>query len=416
MNRDGSFRNYQDMKSLTPGGVSSPVRAFEPSPVFMKSGKGCMVTDIDGNEYIDLCMAYGPLILGHSHPSLIKAVEQQAKKGTVFGTPSLEEKELISEISKRVPCAEMVRLVNSGTEATMHAIRLARGYTGKRNIIKIKGGFHGSHDAVLSDNTQQSLKNGILSETASCTYTAEYNSEEQIESVLEKDDDVAALIMEPVLGNVGVVPPKKNYLEKIRKITNNEGVLLIFDEVITGFRLSPGGAQEYYKVTPDICTMGKIMGGGLPAGAIAGRKDIMQNLAPAGSVYQAGTFSGNPLTAAAGTAALKEMTNERYKVLNKMGSEIVSSISNTIEDNGMPATVNAVGSMFQIFFGVDSVKNGTDAMKCDRKIFGEFFKNMLDSGIYLPPSALEVNFLSTEHSPAMKKLSEEFDKNMRCIN
>ncbi|MDR0309857.1 MAG: aminotransferase class III-fold pyridoxal phosphate-dependent enzyme, partial [Candidatus Methanoplasma sp.] len=236
MNRDRSFRGYQEMKDLTPGGVSSPVRAFEPSPVFMENGRGCILTDVDGNEYVDLCMAYGPLILGHSHPAAVSAVEQQVKKGTVFGTPSVQEKELISEISKRVPCAEMVRLVNSGTEATMHAIRLARGYTGKRGIIKMKGGFHGSHDAVLSDNTQRSLKNGILSETASFTHSVEYNSEEQLGSLLDRIDDIAAVIMEPVLGNVGIVPPEKDYLENVRKITKKEGVLLIFDEVITGFR------------------------------------------------------------------------------------------------------------------------------------------------------------------------------------
>ena len=415
MNRDTSLRYHQEMRKLTPGGVSSPVRAFEPSPIYFKSGKGCTVTDVDGNDYVDLCMAYGPLILGHAHGSIVSAVEQQVKRGTVFGAPTPQEKELITEISKRMPCAEMVRLVNSGTEATMHAIRLARGYTGMRGIIKMNGGFHGSHDAVLSDSSQSSLKNGMLAETSSQTYVVGYNSEEQIESILEENEDIAAVIMEPVLGNVGVVTPKKDYLKKIRKITKQNGVLLIFDEVITGFRLSAGGAQEFYGVVPDICTMGKIMGGGLPAGALAGKMDIMQNLAPAGTVYQAGTFSGNPLTAAAGLATLKEMTKERYKALNKMSSELVSSLSDSIADSKIQATINSVGSMFQIFFGLDSVTNAADAMKCDRKAFKVFFNNMLDAGIYLPPSALEVCFLSTEHGPAIKKIAEEFDKNMRCI-
>jgi glutamate-1-semialdehyde 2,1-aminomutase len=403
------------MKELTPGGVSSPVRAFKPGPIFIESGNGCMVTDIDGNEYVDLCMAYGPLILGHSHPSVVSAVEQQVKKGTVFGAPSLQEKELISEISKRVPCAEMVRLVNSGTEATMHSIRLARGYTGKRGIIKMKGGFHGSHDALLSDRSQHSLRAGILSEAASATYIAEYNSEEQIESILEKNDDIAAVMMEPVLGNTGVVPPKKGYLGNIRKITQQAGVLLIFDEVITGFRLSAGGAQEFYNVTPDLCSMGKIMGGGLPAGALAGRRDIMQNLAPAGSVFQAGTFSGNPLTAAAGTAALKEMTKERYRFLNKMSSDLVSTISDSLEDRRIHATVNSAGSMFQVFFGVSSVNNEADAHRCNRKMYTYLFRRMLDSGVYLPPAALEANFLSTQHGAELERLSAEFDRNLRCI-
>ena len=415
MKRTASYRYFQDMKRLTPGGVSSPVRAFEPSPIFIDEGKGCKMTDVDGNEYIDLCMSYGPLILGHSHPSVISAAERHIRKGTVFGAPSVPEMELISEISKRVPCAEMVRLVNSGTEATMHAVRLARGYTGKRGIIKMIGSFHGSHDAVLSDSTQPPAKNGILRETASCTYAAEYNSEEQIESVLKKNDDIAAVIMEPVMGNAGVVPPKKDYLRNIRRLTKAAGVLLIFDEVITGFRLAAGGAQEYYSVVPDLCTMGKIMGGGFPAGAYAGREDIMCLISPKGPVYQAGTFSGNPITASAGTATLKYMTNDRYRSLNKMSSDLVSSISDSLEDNKVQATVNAAGSMFQVFFGTSSVNNGTDALTCDRKMYADLFVRMLDSGIYLPPAALETNFLSTEHVPELRKISEGFDTNLRRI-
>ena len=415
MNRETSLRYYRDVRVLTPGGVSSPVRAFDPSPVFIDRGEGCTMVDVDGNEYVDLCMAYGPLIMGHSHPSIVSVVERQIKNGTVFGTPSVQEMELISEITKRVPCAEMVRLANSGTEATMHALRLARGFTGKRGIIKMKGGFHGSHDALLSDNKQQPTKNGILRETASFTYVAEYNSEEQIESILEKNNDIAALIMEPVLGNVGVVPPKKDYLKNIRKMTKKEGVLLIFDEVITGFRLSAGGAQEFYGVVPDLCVMGKIMGGGFPAGALAGKREIMQLISPAGPVYLAGTFSGNPITSVAGTAALRYMTNERYASLNRMSSDLVSSISDSLEDIGLKASINAVGSMFQIFFGVSSVNNGTDALGCDREKFKDLFRRMLDSGFYLPPSALETNFLSTEHGSKLQSLSEGFDSNLRCI-
>ncbi|MDR0778227.1 MAG: glutamate-1-semialdehyde 2,1-aminomutase [Methanomassiliicoccaceae archaeon] len=415
MNRDASLKNHLIMKNITPGGVSSPVRAFDPSPIYVDSGKGCRIKDIDGNEYVDLCMSYGPLILGHSHPSVIYAMERQMKKGSVFGAPSIPELELISEISKRVPCAEMVRLVNSGTEAVMHTIRLARGFTGKKGIIKMNGGFHGSSDPVLSDNSQTTLKKGITACTASDTYVAEYNSPEQIESMIEKND-IAAVLMEPVLGNVGVIPPEKDYLQKVRNITKKEGVLLIFDEVITGFRLAPGGAQEMYNVTPDLCTMGKIMGGGLPAGAFAGRKDIMSLLRPEGPVVQTGTFSGNPMTAAAGLAALKEMTNERYRQLNNATEELTHSMTDSLHDHDMTASVNRVGSMFQVFFKVDKVTNAPCAQKCNEKMYMDLFRRMLDSGIYMPPAALEANFTCTEHGrPEIQKIAEEFGKNLRCI-
>jgi glutamate-1-semialdehyde 2,1-aminomutase len=415
MNRKASLDNYTSMKKITPGGVSSPVRKFDPNPIFMDSGKGCRIKDIDGNEYIDLCMSYGPLILGHSHPSIISAMERQMKKGSVFGAPSIPELELISEIKKRVPCAEMVRLVNSGTEAVMHTIRLARGFTGKKGIIKMIGGFHGSSDPVLSDNSQTALKNGITACAASDTYVAEFNSPEQIETIIEKND-IAAVLMEPVLGNVGVVPPEKDYLQKVRKITKKEGVLLIFDEVITGFRLAAGGAQELYGVTPDLCTMGKIMGGGLPAGAFAGRKDIMSLLRPEGPVVQTGTFSGNPMTAAAGSAALKEMTNGKYRQLNNATEELANSMIDSLHDRDMTASVNCVGSMFQVFFKVDRVTNATCAQRCDGKMYMDMFGRMLDAGVYMPPAALEANFTSTEHGkPELQKIAEEFGKYLRCI-
>jgi glutamate-1-semialdehyde 2,1-aminomutase len=412
--RETSFDYNNKMKNLTPGGVSSPVRAFDPGPVFFSEGKGCNITDVDGNEYVDLCMAYGPLILGHSHPSVVTAMEQQIRKGTVFGAPSVPEMDLISEISKRVPCAEMVRLVNSGTEAVMHTVRLARGYTGRKGIVKMKGGFHGSSDAVLWDNARATPRKGIPQAVSADTYVAEYNSIENIESVLEANLDIAAVIMEPVLGNAGVVPPEKDYLKKMRKITEQEGVLLIFDEVITGFRLAAGGAQELFGVTPDLCTLGKIMGGGLPAGAIAGRREIMENLAPAGPVYQAGTFSGNPMTAAAGLATLGELTKERYKLLDTMTSGLVASLRDALADKGVTAAVNAVGSMFQMFFGRDSVKNGTEAAGGDKSIYMTVFREMLDSGVYMPPDALEVNFMSTEHGTVVGDISETFSRCLGC--
>jgi len=415
MNREASLNYHKALRTVTPGGVSSPVRAFGPHPIFIGSGKGSKIKDVDGNEYVDLCMAYGPLILGHAHPSVVSAAERQIKKGTVFGTPSIPELELISEIGKRVPCAEMVRLVNSGTEAVMHTVRLARGFTGKKGIIKMKGGFHGSSDAVLSDNSQTSLKNGITACAASDTYVAEYNSVEQIEAIIG-NDDIAAVLMEPVLGNAGVVPPERNYLKKVRRLTEKEGVLLIFDEVITGFRLAAGGAQELYGVTPDMCAMGKIMGGGLPAGAFAGRGDIMRCVSPEGPVVQTGTFSGNPMTAAAGLAALTEMTNGRYRALDDMTKELTDSISDSLNDSNVAGTVNRAGSMFQVFFGTEHVNNGTDAAGCCVRTYMDIFLRMLDSGIYMPPAALETNFMSVAHDTSdIRKICEGFDRDLRCI-
>jgi len=415
MIRKTSLQYHSETENITPGGVSSPVRAFDPYPIYMGSGAGCLIKDIDGNEYVDLCMAYGPLILGHAHPSIISAVTEQLKKGSVFGTPSVPETDLIKTITEKVPCAEMVRLVNSGTEAVMHSVRLARGYTGRNGIVKMKGGFHGSCDSMLSDRTQSSSKNGITEYTAYDTYAIEYNSVGQMESVLE-GGNIAAVIMEPVMGNAGVILPEKDYLKKVRKMTEKEETLLIFDEVITGFRLSEGGAQEKYGIIPDICTMGKIMGGGLPAGAFAGRKDIMMHLSPTGPVVQTGTFSGNPVTAAAGLAALTEMTEKRYEDLDKSTEELVSSLSDSMNDRNITGTVNRAGSMFQMFFGVKAVKNGTEAQRCDRDMYTNLFRRMLDAGVYMPPAALEVNFTSTEHHKEdNQKISEEFDNVLRCM-
>jgi len=415
MNRGLSLNYHNVLRTIAPGGVSSPVRAFGPHPIFIGSGKGSKIKDVDGNEYVDLCMAYGPLILGHAHPSVVSAAERQIRRGTVFGAPSVPELELISEINERVPCAEMVRLTNSGTEAVMHAVRIARGFTGKKGIIKMRGGFHGSSDAVLSDNSQTSLRNGITACAASDTYAAEYNSAEQIEAMIE-NNDIAAVLMEPVLGNAGVVPPEKNYLKKVRKLTEKEGVLLIFDEVITGSRLAAGGAQELYDVRPDLCAMGKIMGGGFPAGAFAGRGDIMRCVSPEGPVVQTGTFSGNPMTAAAGLAALREMTPDRYRALDDMTKELASAISDSLNDRNVAGSVNRVGSMFQVFFGTERVNNGTDAAGCDRERYTNLFRRMLDSGIYMPPAALETNFMSVAHDASdVRKICEEFDANLRCV-
>ncbi len=407
-------------RALTPGGVSSPVRAFPPNPLFIAGGKGSHITDVDGNDYVDLCMAYGPLIAGHACPEAMEAAAAQLRKGTVYGAPSEPELELIGAITERVPSCEMVRLACSGTEATMHAIRLARGYTGKNGIVKMDGGFHGAHDAMLiaaGSGSAQGVPGsaGVPADAVRNTYAVDYNDAGMFESLLDRNDDIAAVIMEPVLGNVGVVPPEKGYLEEMRKITSSHGVLLIFDEVITGMRLSDGGAQKMFGVTPDLTTMGKIIGGGFPAGAFGGRRKIMEDVAPQGSVYAAGTFAGNPVSAAAGLALLNRMSG-KYDALNSASAGLVSSLRDSLEDSGVRGCIQSVGSMFSIGLGMDSISNGREALGADREAFARLFAAMLDSGVYLPPSALEVEFMSAAHTEEdCAKIAEAFDSAVRGL-
>ncbi|MFA6679786.1 MAG: glutamate-1-semialdehyde 2,1-aminomutase [Candidatus Methanomethylophilaceae archaeon] len=419
MRTDRSLELYEESKRITPCGVSSPVRAFKPFPLFITNGKGCKITDADGNQYIDFCMAYGPLITGHADPVVINAAKKQIDMGTVYGTPSYAELELLKKINLRVPCAENVRLTNSGTEATMHAIRLARGFTNKKGIIKVNGGFHGAHDSLLATSGPAHCipsSAGVPEDTVKNTHVIEYNDACELDSLLQKNKDVAALIIEPVMGNVGVIPPKRDYLNEIRKITLEHNVLLIFDEVITGFRVSGKCAQGFFGVTPDICTLGKIIGGGFPVGALAGKQEIMQYLAPAGPVYEAGTFSGNPVTAAAGSAVLDTLSESTYSELKRKTKMITSPITDLLIDRNINGCVQSSTSMFQIFFGIDSVTNGTDAGNIDSKTFEKMFKYMLRSGIYLPPSPLETNFISTAHDDSdINKFVEIFDQFLRSI-
>ena len=400
---DKSAQLYSRSKEVTPGGVSSPVRAFKPNPLFISKGKGSKVYDADGKGYIDLCMAYGPLITGHACPKVMDAAKEQIALGTVYGAPSEVELNLIERITKEVPSAEMVRLGCSGTEATMHAIRVARGVTGRDDIVKINGGFHGAHDAALvaagsgSAGGVPSFK-GVLSDVAKHTFTAEYNSVESMNDILDKKE-IACVIMEPIMGNVGVVPPKKGYLEEVRKITKEHDTILIFDEVITGFRASSGGVQKRFGVTPDMTTMGKIIGGGFPAGAFMGKRSIMENVAPQGGIYVAGTFAGNPVSAAAGYAAIDLMcSNDNYSKLEKRTDSLVATIRDSMADNKVKGCVNSVASMFSVFFGIDQATNGSEAMGADRVMFDRMFRYMLENGVYLPPSALEVDFMSLAHS------------------
>lgn len=400
---DRSEQLYSESSTMAPGGVSSPVRAFKPYPAFIASGKGSRMTDVDGREYIDLCMAYGPLITGHACPKVIQAAMDQMSKGTVYGCPSEPELDMIRRLTEEVPSAEMVRLGCSGTEATMHAIRVARGVTGRDDIIKMNGGFHGAHDAALVGAGSGSAggvpsSKGVLKDVAKHTFTAEYNDIQSMSEILE-GNDIACVIMEPVMGNVGVVTPEKGYLEDVRRVTEENGAVLIFDEVITGFRLSSGGAQKRFGVTPDMTTMAKIIGGGFPAGAFMGKREIMENVAPQGPVYVAGTFAGNPVSAAAGLAQIDLMcSDDNYTKVERRTERLVDAIRDQMSDAKVQGCVNSIASMYSIFFGPESVTNGTQAMTTDRSMADRMIRYMLAHSVYLPPSALEVSFLSLAHT------------------
>ena len=400
---DRSQQLYSESSQVTPGGVSSPVRAFKPYPLFIESGEGCRIRDVDGREYIDLCMAYGPLVTGHRHPAVMEAVRAQLERGTVYGAPSEPELALVERIHSEVPCAEMVRLANSGTEATMHAIRTARGVTGRDDIVKMYGGFHGAHDSALVSAGSGSAEGvpsskGVPVDTARHTHVVDYNDAQALSDLLERDKGIACVIMEPLLGNVGVVPPKDGYLREVRRITEENDVILIFDEVITGFRVSAGGAQKRYGVTPDMTTMAKIVGGGFPAGAFMGKAEIMENIAPQGPIYVAGTFAGNPVSAAAGLAQIDVMrSDDNYARVEARADRLVATIRDCMEDAGVRGCVNSVATMFSVFFGPEEVNDGRQAETVDRAMFDRLFRYMLEHGVYLPPSALEDDFLSVAH-------------------
>ncbi len=408
-------------KEVLPGGVSSPVRAYKPYPFFAKEAKGCRITDVEGNTYIDHCLGYGPMILGHANEEVVNAIKSQAELGTVYGVPGELEIELADEIIKRVPCADMVRFVNSGGEATMSAIRLARGYTGRDKIVKFEGAYHGAHDYVLvksgSGAAAKPDSAGIPEETTSNTLTIPFNDEEALIQLLEDEgENIACIIMEVVMGNVGCIKPNKGYLDLIRKLTIDYGIVLIFDEVITGFRLTTGGAQEFYGITPDLATFAKIMGGGLPLAAIAGKREIMELFAPSGPVYQAGTFNGNPLSLAAGLATLRQLDDDFYTQLNNNGNYLRAKLQNILEDLSLDYQVAGIGSMFQIYFNDKPVTNYAEAKSSDDKKFLEYFKAMLGNGVFIPPSQFECCFISGAHSEEdLNKTIYNIEKSLREI-
>ncbi|MEJ7814508.1 MAG: glutamate-1-semialdehyde 2,1-aminomutase [Rubrobacter sp.] len=406
---DRSARLMERAVGLIPGGVNSPVRAFRSvggDPLFMQRGEGARIFDVDGNSYIDYVMSYGPLALGHAYPEVIEAVEITARKGTTFGAPTELEVELAEVVCGAVPSVEMVRMTNSGTEATMSAIRLARGYTGREKILKFDGNYHGHGDALLvsagSGVATLGLPDspGVTKGAAKDTAVLPYNDLDSVQDLFAREgEEFAAIILEPVAGNMGCVPPEEVYLEGLREITARYETVLIFDEVMTGFRLARGGAQERFGVTPDLTCLGKIIGGGLPVGAYGGRREIMDQLAPSGPVYQAGTLSGNPLAMAAGLATLRAAGQPGfYDRLEQLGEIWRRGMGEAASAGSQPFTINQVGSMVSLFFTGGPVTDFGSAAASDTGAFEDFFWHMLSRGIYLAPSQYEAGFISTAHS------------------
>jgi len=412
MNITKSISLFQEAQRLFPGGVNSPVRAFRAvggQPLFIERGEGPYLYDVDGNRFIDYVLSWGPLITGHAHPQVVQAIQQAAFKGTSYGAPSPLEMELAKSIMDFMPNIEMIRFVNSGTEATMSALRLARAYTRREKIIKFDGCYHGHADMLLvqagSGVATLGLPDspGVPSAVASDTLVANFNDLESVDALFKKyPDQIAGIIVEPVAGNMGVVPPQSGFLEGLRSITEDEGAVLIFDEVMTGFRVHKGGAQTLYNIKPDLTTLGKVIGGGLPVGAYGGKKEIMQLVAPAGPMYQAGTLSGNPLAMSAGIAALSLIReDECWMQLEQAAAKLEAGVSSAAKQAGIPIQQTRVGTMFTTFFSKIKPVNWNTVKVADKVQFGKFFQKMLANGVYLAPSQFEAGFLSILHTEAI---------------
>jgi glutamate-1-semialdehyde 2,1-aminomutase len=401
---------YERAQRVMVGGVSSPVRAFKSvggKPLFITRGKGQRIWDADGNDFTDFVLSWGPLIVGHAHPAVVRAVTLAVKNGTSFGAPTEPELKLAEEVCSSVPSMEVVRFVNSGTEATMSALRLARAYTKRNKVLKFEGCYHGHADPFLSHGGSGlatfdiPVSAGVTEDQVSNTLTVPYNNAEAVrETVRRHGSDLAAVIVEPVAGNMGVIPPEPGFLDALRRICTENGSLLIFDEVITGFRLSKGGAQSLFSVKPDITCLGKILGGGFPVGAFGGRREIMRLVSPEGPVYQAGTLSGNPVAMTAGLTTLSLLNGRAYAKLEKLSKMLEDGLFEASEEANLTATVNRVGSMVGVFFGSASIRNFADVKRTNHKLYPRFHRTMLESGFYLPPSPFETIFLSTAHSIA----------------
>lgn len=405
---------HKKSRDILVGGVNSPARAYEPFPISMQEGKGSKIYDLDGNEFIDYSLAFGPLILGHKHPGIKERVEKQLEKGWAFGTSTEIEARFGEELVGRFESIDKVRLVNTGTEATMSAIRLARGYTGRGKILKFNGGFHGAHESVLiqagsgasTHGTPDS--SGVPKDFAKSTIVVPWNDKEAVEEVFKKEgESIACVIAEPILGNTGCIPPEKDFLGFLGDVTEEYASLLLFDEVITGFRVSPGGAQEFFDISPDLTTLGKIAGGGFPIGILGGRKDIMDRLSPEGPVYQAGTFSGNPITVAAGLESLKILEEENViEKANDKGEKLRNLLEKKLE--GFDVKVQGISSIFSIFLTEqEKISNKKDVKECDLDLYDDLHLKLAEKGIYFPASQFEVCFLSYKHADRELKKTVE---------
>jgi glutamate-1-semialdehyde 2,1-aminomutase len=416
-----SAQLYKQAQKKIPGGVNSPVRAWKAvggKPKFISRGQGSHITDADKNKYIDFVSSWGPLILGHAHPSILRGLARAARRGTTFGAPTESEVKLAEMVCRLVPSMQKMRLVSSGTEAAMSAIRLARAYTSRSKIIKFDGCYHGHSDGLLVKSGSGVVTLGLPDSPgvprgfASETLVATFNDEASVETLFNRyGKHIAAIIVEPVCGNMGVIPPAPGFLGSLRQITRRHRALLIFDEVITGFRVNLGGAQELYGIKPDLTCLGKILGGGLPVAAFGGKKEIMDLLAPEGPVYQAGTLSGNPMAVAAGLTTLSLLSRRgTYEALEKRGHDLQDGFQKVLRKYNICGTINRIGSMMTLFFGVKQVWNAGDARKCDRELFARFFHGMLKRGIYMPPSPFEAAFVSLAHTPKdLSKTVRAFD-------
>jgi len=409
MKRKKSIELYRRAIGMIPGGVNSPVRAFKAigiPPTFIERAKGSKIWDVDGNEYIDYVGSWGPMILGHAHPKIVAALKMITTKGTSFGAPTPLEVELAIKVKKAFPSMELVRMVSSGTEAVMSAIRVARGYTGRDKILKFEGCYHGHGDSLLvkagSGATTLGIPDslGIPGDLAKLTLTALYNDLESVKVLVRQyPGEIACIIVEPIAGNMGVVLPERGFLEGLRKICDEEGMILLFDEVITGFRVAYGGAQELYGIKADLTCLGKIIGGGLPVGAYGGKEMIMERVAPLGGVYQAGTLSGNPLAMTAGIETLELLKSKKiYQDLERKTSYLIENISISAEEKGIPLSINHTKGMFTLFFAEGPVKDYRTAKMSDTSRFAKFFIEMMEQGIYLPPSQFEACFISLAHT------------------
>ena len=424
MNKENSSTLYSSAKEVMPGGVNSPVRAFNAvggEPLFIKSGKGSQIIDVDGNKFIDYVASWGPLIFGHAHPRVVEAIIRQAELGTSYGASTELEIELAEKVVSAIPSVEVVRMVNSGTEAVMSALRLARGITGRDKIVKFEGCYHGHADSLLvkagSGLVSLGIPEcpGIVSSLAEKTLNLSYNDVEGVRDLFQREgENIAALIVEPIAGNMGVIPPIPGFLQTLREETKKAGALLIFDEVISGLRVSLGGAQKLFGITPDITCMGKIIGGGLPVGAYGASKEVMDHISPVGSIYQAGTLSGNPLAMAAGNVILDLLSEPRvYELLEEKSKKLCDGFQKNTQELGISAQFTRVGSMFSMFFTDQPVTNFESVKTCDTKFFKSYFNGLLEEGIYIAPSQFEAGFMSAIHSD--KEIDQTIDANLKAL-